>query len=116
MSKDPQMELAAATARNGRIRAINPSGDLVDLPPGSVRLVASLERGTHLAGLKAGWRLATDEDVNTKRDEETARAAAEGSPAAPVDLTGPIAAAVATAVTDALTNGVADPITKSEEV
>jgi hypothetical protein len=74
-------QLAAASTKDG-IAAINPSGHLVRLPPRSVHLAASAERGIYLEGLKLGWRLATAEDRKAARAAEIDRdkAAARGTP------------------------------------
>lgn len=59
---DAKAQLAAATRGDG-ILALNPSGSLVRLRPGSVRLAADVEHGTYLVGLKEGWKLAGEADV-----------------------------------------------------
>lgn len=61
--------------------AFNPSGNLVKLPPGSVRPAISLERGEYLEGLKKDWKLATPADFKKKEAEEADRAKKESAEA-----------------------------------
>jgi hypothetical protein len=78
-SSDPKSQLAAASRKDG-ILAVNPKGDLVRLRPGSVRLAASVDKGTYLEGLKEGWRLASDADLKDKASADKARPPRDGGP------------------------------------
>lgn len=70
-----QIDAAAVHDDKGRVRghlAIGPSDQLVILPPGTIGLDATVEKGVFITGLKEGWRLGTDADVKRKLDEERA--------------------------------------------
>ncbi len=86
MSKDQNQslrdQLQASTEPNGRVNVVTAKGDIVGYPPGTVRLVADVENGVHLVGLKPGARLATAADIEKKVKDNAARDAKRDAPAA----------------------------------
>lgn len=74
--------LEAATDRDdrGNVRGyhvISPKGDLVLARPGALRVTAIVGEGEVIAGLKAGWRLATADDHKAKAAAKAKHEAAE---------------------------------------